>query len=693
MGSVAGKTIWILNESAAYLLIGFALAGVLHWLLSRSERFSRALATRGSKSVLLAALLGAPLPLCSCSVLPAGLALRKQGASKGATVSFLISVPETDVVSILITYGLLGPVMAVFRPIAALVTAIVTGLATNLADRWTTPTPQHDPGEGACAPCAPDEAYNPRKSAWWNMVHYGFVKFFDDIIGSLVFGLVLGGVITALLPTVGLERFAGHSLLSMLAMLVIGIPMYVCASSSTPIAVGLIAGGLSPGAALVFLLAGPATNTASLVVLLKHLGRAVVAVYLCSIAVISVLMGLWLDLLMTSPAAGRPAVSLPVPDASWGVVKTGSSIVFVILTVLSLRRTHGVDSVAKGLARWTGLRVSPKGLALAASGVALLLYAASGCFTVRPGERSVVTRFGRIVRSNLGPGLHYRWPYPIGRADTESIAEVRRVELGFRREGAPAGGRASAEFDRVMQGESWMLTGSEDIIDIKWAVQYRVEQSEAGLLAWLYGVDEPDRLVRNAAEAAIRAAVGCRAIDTLLTTERAAVELSIRDDHLRPALERCGAGVDVIEVSLLDVHAPPDVHNAFRDVASAAEEQMEIINTAYEYQERALRRAAGEAARRVFGAQGRAARATQLAEGESTAFLAQWTAYARNPDTTRSRMYLETVDAVFAHLRKYIHVPGEAGDGLNLWLIRDSSRSGGAPDLPFLTGAGRDERP
>ena len=681
MGSVVTEIIRILNESAGYLLLGFALAGVLHWVLRRSRWFADALSERGSRSVVLAALFGLPLPLCSCSVLPAGLALRKSGASKGATVSFLISVPETDVVSILITYGLLGPVMAIFRPVAALVTAVVTGLATNLADRWTERPPEPGAGEADEAGAPQCDDYNPQRGSVWNILHYGFVKFFDDIIGSLLVGLILGGVITALLPAVGVERFADRSLISMLAILVIGVPMYVCATSSTPIAVGLIASGVSPGAALVFLLAGPATNITSLVVLSKHLGRVVLVVYLCSIALVSVLMGLWLDALIASPTSALPSIMPPAVEASWAPLKVVGSILFAVLAYLSLRRTRLLDSFVQRVGRLAGLRLSTKGVESAVATCAVLVYVCSGFFTVNPGERGVVTRFGRITRANLGPGLHYHWPYPIAGEDVESVARVRRIELGFRMGAEPGTPAASAARERAMRDESWMLTGNEDIIDLKWAVRYRVVDSEAGLLAYMYGVGDPEGLVRVAAEASIRAAVGRRNIDTLLTTERAAVEAAVMHDLLQPALDRCDAGVRVIDVSLLDVHAPPDVHWAFRDVASAAEDKVTTINTAHEYRERVVRQAAGDAARRVLEAEGGAVEAVERATGEGAAFREEWAAYRIDPSVTRLRLYLECMDAVLAELAKYVHGAGESARGLDLWMIKDEGEVG-LPGLP-----------
>jgi HflK protein len=681
MWAVVSETWRILNEAAVYLLLGFALAGVLHWLVGRRPGLFNSLSKRGTKSVFLAALFGLPVPLCSCGVLPAGLALRKKGASLGATVAFLISVPETDIVSISLTYGLLGPVMAVFRPFAALVTAVVTGLVTNLVERWSGPLPTAA-AENQAEPdrCAEDR----RKGALREIVHYGFVEFFDDIIGALLFGIILGGLITVLLPSLGMARVSGHSFFAMLAMLAVGIPMYVCASASTPIAAGLIAGGFSPGAALVFLLAGPATNVASLVVLSKHLGRTILAVYLLCIALISVLMGLWLDAFIGSATIPLPAILPPAAESSLSIFKLAGALLFTVLSVMSLRRTGLLNGLVARAARRTGLPLSTRAVTIAAVILAGAVYAGSGVFVVHPGERAVETRFGRIVRSDLSPGLHYAWPYPVGRREIVPVARVQRLELGFRLNAPPTTPAASAARAWAMTAESWMLTGNEDIIDVKWVVQYQVRDSPQGRLDYLYGTSDPAQLVRSAAEASIRAAVGCRDIDTLLTTARATIEETVQRDWLQPALDRCRAGVRVLGVSLIDVHAPPDVHRAFRDVASAAEEKMETIHTAYEYQERVVRQAAGEAAQRVAQAEGQASDTIARAQGAGVAFGDRLEAYRGARSVTRRRMYFETMDAVLAGLRKYIRATGPSGPGLDLWRIEDQAGS----EPPFLPGGG-----
>ena len=341
----------ILVESSVYLLLGFALAGVMHVVLRRTPRFMDLLARKGGRSVTLAALLGAPLPLCSCGVVPVAMTLRKHGASKGATVSFLISCPETDVVSILLTYALLGPIMAVFRPLAAVATAIIAGRATNAVDRdgpvetdksaETAPeaVPSHCCHEKNEAESDVATGYIAGKGPVWNALHYGFVQFFDDIIGSLLLGLALGGLIAVLLPRFGLENLAGgSSIIAMLVMLVVGVPMYVCAAASTPIAAGLVVSGLSPGTALVFLLAGPATNLGSLLVLSKQLGRRVLVAYLASIAVVSVTLGLCLDSAFRGSVAAATVVHSSHHHGGHGPLKIAAAIALLVLALLSLWR-------------------------------------------------------------------------------------------------------------------------------------------------------------------------------------------------------------------------------------------------------------------------------------------------------------------------------------------------------------------
>lgn len=320
----------ILNESAWLLLGGFGAAGLLHVLIQSREQLLRPLTRPGFGAVAWATLLGAPLPLCSCSVLPTATALLRKGARKGAASAFLITVPETDLVSILLTWGLIGPVMAIVRPVASIVTGLATGFAVDVADRRSrhmpdaaAPAPSccHEPEPApapCCAPqpaplsmaasscCGEEEAAAPsccaeepepeRPAPWWRRaLHYGFVEFWDDLAGRLVVGLLVGALVAVLLPGLDPEWLAANRWLGYLVLLGVGVPMYVCATSSTPIAAGLIAGGVSPGAALVFLLVGPATNTAGLVVLAREFGKRVLAVHLGGVVAVSLAAGVLLD--------------------------------------------------------------------------------------------------------------------------------------------------------------------------------------------------------------------------------------------------------------------------------------------------------------------------------------------------------------------------------------------------------------
>ena len=297
----------ILYESAPFLLLGFALAGAIHVALARFPRVTALLTGTGRRPVIWAALIGLPMSLCSCSVLPAARALRREGASKGATASFLVSVPETDVVSVLATLAMIGPLFAIYRPTAALLTALVAGFVVRAIEmRELRATNRRAPQAAAAAAtgtCCDETPIVPpagnvhvvRKTWWQRVLHHGFVDVLDDIAPQLILGILLAGVIGAWLPALDPRLVSGGSALSYLIMVAIGVPLYVCASASTPIAAGLIAGGASPGAAMVFLLSGPATNLASLVVIKGELGVRGLAGYLASIVVVSIACGVALD--------------------------------------------------------------------------------------------------------------------------------------------------------------------------------------------------------------------------------------------------------------------------------------------------------------------------------------------------------------------------------------------------------------
>jgi uncharacterized membrane protein YraQ (UPF0718 family) len=301
--NVSVETWRLLLDSSVYIIFGIFIAGLLRMFLS-PHYVARHLGEGRFMSVIKAAVLGIPIPLCSCGVLPAAASIKKQGANNGATAAFLIATPESGIDSIAISWALLDPIMTVARPAVAFVTAFVAGISENLLN----PPGKVVNGNGALScpvdnccdgeDCPPEKHNNHHSMAERSTagMKYAFGELWGDLAGWFLVGIILAGLITAAVPDDLMADTLGGGLGSMLLMLAVGVPLYICATASTPIAAALILKGVSPGAALVFLLVGPATNLASLSVLVGLLGKRATAVYLSSIAVVSVLSGLLLDL-------------------------------------------------------------------------------------------------------------------------------------------------------------------------------------------------------------------------------------------------------------------------------------------------------------------------------------------------------------------------------------------------------------
>ena len=293
----------LLLEASVYILFGMLIGGMLKVFLNPSF-VANHLGKGRFMSVIKAALFGIPIPLCSCGVLPAAASLKKQGANNGATTAFLISTPESGVDSIAITYALLDPIITVARPVSAFITAVAAGISENLLhsqkeEDWKRVVDKSCPIDNCCdgQDCPPEE--HARHHSFGEKLRAGFKYTVDDLWGDLAgwffAGLLLAGIISALIPQELMTRYLGGGLHSMLIMLLVGIPMYICATASTPVAAALILKGVSPGAALVFLLVGPATNVTSLSVLFGILGKRATAIYLVTLSLFAVLSGLLLD--------------------------------------------------------------------------------------------------------------------------------------------------------------------------------------------------------------------------------------------------------------------------------------------------------------------------------------------------------------------------------------------------------------
>ncbi len=293
----------LLLDASVYILLGMLVGGMLKVFLNASFVADH-LGKGRFMSVIKAALFGIPIPLCSCGVLPAAASLKKQGANNGATTAFLISTPESGVDSIAITYALLDPFMTIARPVTAFISAVCAGITENLVhsqkeDDWKKVIDRSCPVDNCCDGTECDPAEHAAHHTFSEKISAG-LKFavkdlWGDLAGWFFIGLLLAGIITVMVPSELMTRYLGGGLLSMLAMLAVGVPMYICATASTPIAAALILKGVSPGAALVFLLVGPATNITSLSVLFGILGKRATAIYLVTVSALAVAAGLLLD--------------------------------------------------------------------------------------------------------------------------------------------------------------------------------------------------------------------------------------------------------------------------------------------------------------------------------------------------------------------------------------------------------------
>lgn len=322
--------------SAPWLMLGLLIAGIINVYLPK-DFLNKHLGKDGLFTTIKAALIGAPMPLCSCGVIPAALGLRRSGASKSATTAFLVSTPETGVDSISVSYVLLGPFMAIIRPIAAVSSAIVAGVLVG-SDNKTPNAEKLGGTKGALSCCSkqaekevdtgcgesksevkasccsttelpPEQKKSccstqtkPQENMWQKLqqaVGFSCTKLLSDTAKWLLIGLFFAALVQTYVPVSFFSQW-GSGILAMTVVILISIPMYVCATASTPIAAGLLLSGVSPGAVLVFMLAGPATNIATLGVVASELGKRAVISYLIGVIAVAILFGFLTDYLVAS---------------------------------------------------------------------------------------------------------------------------------------------------------------------------------------------------------------------------------------------------------------------------------------------------------------------------------------------------------------------------------------------------------
>jgi len=359
----------LFTESAPWLLLGLLIAGAMKWLVP-IELLEKHMGDNRFVSILKAAFIGAPLPLCSCGVIPAAIGLRRSGASRSTTISFLVATPETGVDSISVSYALLGPFFAIIRPFAAIFTAIYAGIMvkffTNDQKSLSNDLPEDAVSScctskqketsteakiaKSCCEKSPvsikseektccsskskvvDEAKLSLSQLIINSLNFSTGKLLSDITKWLLIGLLLAAAIKTWVSTDFLTQW-GDGFVAMLVMAVIGIPMYICATASTPLAAGFLAAGLSPGAILVFMLAGPATNIATMGMIRQEMGTRVLIAYLFSLFTASISIGYLANWLINTFTFSIPTVAAHHHEMSSSLIYTISAVLLASLMI------------------------------------------------------------------------------------------------------------------------------------------------------------------------------------------------------------------------------------------------------------------------------------------------------------------------------------------------------------------------
>jgi len=691
------SAVWfVLVSSGPYLLLGFLIAGLLKTLVP--ERWIvRHIGDDSTRSVAIASLLGLPLPMCSCSVIPTAMQLRRSGASRGATTSFLVSAPEIGVESVGVTWALMDPLMTILRPFAAFFTAFVSGTLVNGLVRRNgdagleggeaaLAAHAHDheghdhgahghahappaaaardtasaeaaaccPGEEASVATAPDSHDDePRGPVLPRVLRYAFGTLLDDLAPWLILGFLLSGLIVVLVPS---EFFTGESLLQgwtgMFAMLIAGVPLYICASASTPVAAALMAKGLEPGAALVLLLAGPATNIATILVVRNLLGRQVLIAYLVSIAACSLALGYLANALY--PFLGLDPTAMRVGDVGdpAGPIAALSGGLVTLLVLRSAWRQRVDLRFGRALGRFTaplGFDPNHRAVRLAVVATVALAYASTGLSVVRPGEAGFLVRFGRVLEHIEGPAHRFHAPWPFTRLELAATGELRQRSYGLAdgtSEADPIAaqdyGRAQAEHERLA-AEAEVLTRDEYLLAIGYTVRYRVVDAHR----WRFRHEAPDHLVGALAEGAMRSAASRLGWREVLHDRARVLEREV----LARLVERVGAlqlGCEVVAVDVRSVQPPGRVRPAFREVQSAEQDRATLRNRTLQQIAQQRARTSEEVDATVGAARQDALRETGRARGEATSLAALGAVYETRPTAVAEVLRFERLLTVIA---------------------------------------------
>ncbi len=334
----------IFIDMSFYTMIGLLLVGILHVFIKK-EWIIKQLGKNNLTAVIKSALFGVPLPLCSCGVVPTAIEMKKSGASNGAVISFLISTPQTGIDNIIATWGMIGPFMAVFRAITAFISGIIGGIIVNifcLKEKITEVK--------TCCSCSNEQKIEGIEKEKLNqkdsiinkckkVFEYGFITFLDEISIHFIIGILISALISIIIPeSFFIDLGLDNGIISMILMVIIGLPMYICSTSSIPIALSLILKGLSPGAAFVFLFTGPVTNIASLIVLGKTFSKKIIAIYISTVIILSIIFGYIFDYIINIFNIDLQQSMIHMGHSQNEISKNILAIAFAVLLVVSIIR-------------------------------------------------------------------------------------------------------------------------------------------------------------------------------------------------------------------------------------------------------------------------------------------------------------------------------------------------------------------
>ncbi len=503
-----------------------------------------------------------------------------------------------------------------------------------------------------------------------HIMHYGFVEIADDILFALLVGIALGGVLYLVIPA-DLMANEYARWISYPVMIIVGVPLYICASASTPIAAALVAKGFSPGAALIFLMTGPATNTSTIAIIMSQFGARFAGVYVTSVILVTAALGIGIDIMLIATGLTISVNLLPSESATLQVLQWGGAIALLLLIVWRFRagamRSGYEDMMLnirplsrrwqrtwKRLTRDRSLRgtVSPSTpMGLMLWGLLVVLFLGSGFTVVHPGHVGYGRLFGEVYWKDLQPGLHYLAPRPFVRVDKWPVKEVKAI-------------MADTPYEFV-SGDLNMLTLNVD-------VQYRVKDP----YTYHYRTSNPEEIIEDTVREHIRTFVNARDLDRLLTEYRAGLERELTALFSPDVLEQDGnsvlSTVDLVKVNLLNISPVAEAIGAFREISSAQEDRERIIVNAQRFMVSLVPRAHGNAEYEKEQADGEAFRRVASAAAEADAISVISTAMQTAPGVLRNMLWREKLETALAGNPKIIVPNRQSFNKVAIWKKRSA---------------------